>query len=634
VTGSMRSFSSLAFLLLGLPAGLAFAQQAQGFDPRAWSAAIRPLVQQRCAGCHNPQRREGGVDLASLDGPAALRQPALWGRVARVVAARQMPPPGGGQLDPAARSLLARWAAGAADYLDPKDPAFQDPGPAPLRRLTRFEYDRTMEQLLGVPFDSAAEVGLTEAEHPGGFDNLAAGLTLPPALLEKYLAAAEKALARAFERPEGRERLLTARPGDGVTEKDAAREVIGRFLRRAYRRAPRPGETDRLLRLHDLETAAGKDWETALRQALRPALVSPYFLFRVEQPAPAGGPARVADGDLAVRLSYFLWSGPPDEVLTTLADQGKLAEPAVFAQQVRRMLADPRARALTDSFGRQWLELGALEKARPSTEFFPAFNQRLRQTMYDETTTFFDRLRTEDRSVLELLDSDYTYLNADLARHYGIPGVDGRELRRVALRPEHRRGGLLGMGSVLALTSHTFRTSPTLRGRYVLDVLLGTPPPPPPANVNQIEDRKAREARSFREVLAQHAGNPACAGCHKKMDPLGFALDNYDAVGAWRESTPERPLDTTGKLPSGESLKGAEGLKQVLLANRPLFTRNLARRMLSYALGRELLDSDELTLRKAQAALERNGFRFSTLVLTIAESRQFQYRRGAAAGAG
>jgi len=621
-----------AALLAGLcllPAALGAAQQsAPAFDPAAFGPRIRPLVVRHCGGCHNAQRREGGVDLASLEGAAALRRPALWARVARMLEAGRMPPPGVARPAAADRAALLRWTQGAGDYLDARDPVFQDPGPAPLRRLTRYEYDRTLADLLGVPFDSGVEAGLPEAEHGAGFDNLAAGLTLPPALLEKYLTAAEKALDKAFERPEGRERVLVARPGPAVSDREAARRVIAAFLPRAYRRPAREPEIERLLRLYEQVAADGRDWETALRLALRPALVSPHFLFRVEQERPGPGPAvRLSDGELAVRLAYFLWSAPPDAALTALAAQGRLADPTTYQGQVRRMLADPRARALTDSFARQWLELDDWDRARPSTEFFPSFTPRLRRAFYEETLTFFDRLRTEDRSLLDLVDSDYAWLNEDLARHYGIPGVQGREFRRAPLRPEHRRGGLLGMGSVLALTSHTFRTSPTLRGRYVLDVLLGTPPPPPPANVNQIEERRAREARSFRELLGQHAGNPACAGCHRKMDPLGFALDNYDAVGAWREGTPDRPLDTSGRLPTGEVLAGVADLKKVLLANRPLFTRNVAARLLTYALGRELEDLDELTLRKAQTALERNGHRFSALVLTLAESRQFQYRR-------
>jgi hypothetical protein len=337
----------------------------------------------------------------------------------------------------------------------------------------------------------------------------------------------------------------------------------------------------------------------------------------------------VSDAELAVRLSYFLWSTTPDETLASLADAGKLSAPAVLAEQVKRMLASPKARTLTESFGRQWLQLDKLNTARPSTEFFPAFNSKLRRALYDETFTFFDKLREEDRSVLELLDADYTYVNADLARHYGLPAVTGNEVRRVELKPEDHRGGLLGMGSVLALTSHTFRTSPTLRGKYVLEVLLGTPPPPPPPNAaSKLKEERGKEPKSFREQLAQHAGDPSCSGCHRKLDPLGFALDNYDAVGAWRVSTPEKPLDTTGELPTGEKLTGVPELKQVLLRRKDEYVRNLSGQLLSYALGRELQDSDEWTLRQVATDVGKGGYRFSALITEIVKSVPFQYRRG------
>jgi hypothetical protein len=273
--------------------------------------------------------------------------------------------------------------------------------------------------------------------------------------------------------------------------------------------------------------------------------------------------------------------------------------------------------------------LEKLANARPATEFFPAFTAKLRRAMYDETATYFDRLRVEDRSVLELLDSDYTYVNGELARHYGIPGVEGDQLRRVELKPEYHRGGLLGMGSMLALTSHTSRTSPTLRGKYVLEVLLGTPPPPPPPNAAaMLKEERGKEPKSFRELLAQHAGSPSCSGCHQKLDPLGFALENYNAVGAWRESTPEKPLDTSGKLPTGEKLDGAAELKQLLLQRKEQYLRNLTGQLLSYALGRELQDSDEWTIRQVAAGAEKDGYRLSSLISGIVKSVPFQYRRG------
>jgi hypothetical protein len=251
--------------------------------------------------------------------------------------------------------------------------------------------------------------------------------------------------------------------------------------------------------------------------------------------------------------------------------------------------------------------------------------------MHDEATTFFEHLRTEDRPLTDLLDADYTFLNADLAKHYGIGGVDGKAMQRVALKPEHRRGGLLGMGAVLAMTSHTNRTSPTLRGRWVLDVLFGTPPPPPPPDAGQIDDAKKGEAKSFREQLAQHASQPSCLSCHRKMDPLGFALDNYDAVGAWRDRAGDKPLDTSGELPGGERINGAAELKELVKSRRDAFVENLVRRAMTYALARDLDGYDEAAVHEVRARVAREGYRTSALVMGVAQSLPFQYRRAPAA---
>lgn len=617
------------------------AVQAQSLrpDPREFQTRVRPLLAASCLNCHNAARQVGGVDLSSVgEAATAYRQRRLWRRVAAQVEAGTMPPKGSRELSTTDRTALLTWTRSAADYLDPQDPANRDPGPSPLRRLTVTEYNRTVKDLLGLDFDASQEVGLSDAEVPNGYDNLAAALTLSPALLDKYLLSADKILDRVFKDRRTRDALLTPRPENGLSERDAARQLLQRVVRRAYRRPVREIDLERLLRMYDrgmAEVGTGSmpgvtgPFETGVRAALKPVLVSPYFLFRVEANQPTAQPARVSDHELAARLSYFLWATLPDETLSTLADQGRLSAPMVLDDQVRRMLKDPRARTLTESFARQWLQLDKLNSARPSTEFFPAFNGRLRRAMYEETITFFDQLRLEDRSVLELLDADYTYVNADLAKHYGIPGVEGDQIRRVELKPEYHRGGVLGMGSVLAMTSHTFRTSPTLRGKYVLEVLLGTPPPPPPPNAaGMLKEERGKEPKSFREQLAQHAGNPACAGCHRKLDPLGFAMDNFDAVGAWRESTAEKPLNTTGELPTGERFSNSSELKQVVLERKDQYLRNLTGQLLSYSLGRELQDSDDWTLRQVATDTAKGGYRLSTLITGIVKSIPFQYRRG------
>jgi hypothetical protein len=322
----------------------------------------------------------------------------------------------------------------------------------------------------------------------------------------------------------------------------------------------------------------------------------------------------------------------PDRELSGLADHGRLADPATFAAQAARLLADPRAHALVDGFFAAWLQIDHLDRARPQQQYFPMLTAPLRSAMYDETAMFVDQLRAQDRPLLELLDCDYAFVNEDLARLYGLPGVAGGALRRVALKPGDHRGGLLGMASVLTATSHTSRTSPTLRGKWVLEVLFGTPPPPPPPGVNTQIDKAAKNAaapRTFREQLAHHVTDAACAACHRKMDPLGFGLDNFDGIGAWREATAERPLDTSGVLPGGERFAGADELKKVLWGRRERIMRNLVEQFFIYALGRDLIPADEKPLAAACARLAKDGYRFSSLVLAVAESYPFQWRRGA-----
>jgi hypothetical protein len=291
------------------------------------------------------------------------------------------------------------------------------------------------------------------------------------------------------------------------------------------------------------------------------------------------------------------------------------------------MLADDRSKRLTSDFFLRWLEASKVSEARPSTEFFPTFNDQMKRAMRAEVEAFCDNLRAEDRPVLDLLDCDYAFVNADLARLYGIEGVTAKEVQRVALKPENHRGGVLGMGAVLAATSHTNRTSPTKRGKWVLDVIFGNPPPPPPPNAGMFKDenKSKKEPKDFREKLAQHAGDPSCAGCHAKMDPLGFGLDNYNAIGEWRPTSPE--LDTSGTLPGGAKFDGADALKKLVWSRRDVFIRNTIGQMLGYALGRELDYYDEGQITRIKAAADKSGGKFSALVLAIVSSYPFQNRR-------
>lgn len=629
-------------------------------DELRFTTDIRPILQSRCQECHGVSEQSGNIDFSKLAGDqSAAFQRKIWRKALAQVKAGDMPPAGEEPLEPEQKKKLIAWMQRTLDVIDENDPANRDPGPAVARRLTLVEYNNTVRDLLGFEFDAAA-VGITEDAGEGNpFGNLAVALDLPPALLEKYFNAADLILDRFFgtelsstvngriqdQARAAREKLFGLKPNEwrksdyvvsppqGTVPREAAKQLITPVLRRAYRGQATNEDRERLLVLFDKAIAQEKSYGDAIRLMLKGILVSPKFLFRLET-SPAGAKPgeilAVTDQQLAVRLSYFLWSTLPDDELLDLAERKELSQPPVLEQQIRRMLADNKARALTTNFAVPWLQIHKLPVARPSTEFFPEFNSNIRQAMFDETTMFFDMLRQQDRSVLELLGADYTYANEELAKYYGLPEVKGKELQRVGLKPGDHRGGLLGMGSVLAITSHTSRTSPTLRGKWILEVLFGTPPPPPPANVSQIKEerRGKKEVETFREKLAQHAHDKSCAGCHQKMDPLGFALDNFDAVGRWRETVGDLKLDVSGELPTGEKLNGSTDLQKVLLTRKDDFSRNLSSQLLMYALGRELDNFDDCPLQRITAKLQADDYRFSTLVREIVLSYPFQNRRG------
>jgi hypothetical protein len=577
---------------------------------------IRPLLESHCFKCHGPQKKKGGLDFSRWkDGRAALAERRMWKKALVQVEENEMPPEGEKPLPPEARATLIAWIRGASHYVDCAAADAKDPGPPLIRRLNRTEYIATVRDLTGVTADIASEVGMPEEATGTAFDTSANGLVLPPALMEKHFAAAELLLERM-------------KPLKGASP----REIVAAFAHRAYRRPVKDDELDRLMALYDRAAKRGDAPEKALHLPLKAILVSPHFLFRVERDRPGAALYALSGPELATRLSYFLWSTMPDDALLADAEAGKLSDPAALEVQVKRMLAHPKAKALTQNFAAQWLQLKKLDFARPSTEFFPAFTNKLKQSMREEATTFLDKLREEDRSVLDLLDCDYAWLNPELAKFYAIPGVEGKDFRRVDLKPEYHRGGLLGMGAFLALTSHTSRTSPTLRGKWILESIFGTPPPPPPPDAGTIkEQKKGAEPKTFRELLAMHAVQPSCASCHRRIDPLGFALENYDAIGAWRDTLGGKPMDAAATLPSGEKFEGVAGLKEVLLRSRDAFERNLVEQLMAYALGRDIQDSDECAIREVLAASAKDGHRYSALILGIVKSFPFGNRKNSEA---
>ncbi len=423
-----------------------------------------------------------------------------------------------------------------------------------------------------------------------------------------------------------------------IPQREQTREVLTRLLRKAYRRTPTHQEIEQLVQFVESIQADGAKWEEGIQQAIKVILCSPKFLFRLElnNRPQTEEPQPIDEFHLASRLSYFLWSSIPDDELLDLAEQNRLT--ASLEEQIKRMLADPKATELATNFGVQWLQIQRLQTATPDPERFPTFNTKLRADMLKETELFLESIFREDRSILEILDADYTFLNQRLSGHYEIwkdeqgEPIKGNTFRRVALNSENnyfKRGGILTQASILTVTSNPTRTSPVKRGRWVLEQILGTPPPPPPPDVPELEEEhNAITGTTLRERLEQHREDPGCANCHAKMDPIGFAMENYNAIGKFRMKDRELDIDTTGQLPDGTPFENISGLKQILINRKTQFARCLTEKMLTYALGRGLEYYDRPTIERIVTALEANDYRFSILITEIVKSNPFRLRRG------
>jgi mono/diheme cytochrome c family protein len=426
-----------------------------------------------------------------------------------------------------------------------------------------------------------------------------------------------------------RRRIFVCQPAKASDEEGCAERILSALMHRAYRRPVTSVDLQKPMGFYK-ESRKGEDFEAAIETALSAVLVSPQFLFRVEQDPVGVAPNttyRVSDLELASRLSFFLWSSIPDEELLKTAERGKLSEPGMLEQQVRRMLADPRSRNLVSNFAGQWLYLRNLESATPDLRLFPDFDDNLRQAFRQETELFFESVLHEDRNVLDLLKADYTYLNERLAKHYGIPNVYGSRFRRVTLDKDSKRGGLLRQGSILTVTSYANRTSPVIRGKWILENMIGTPPPPPLPNVPALKDNAVSATLSVRERLAEHRASAVCASCHNMMDPVGFSLENFDAVGRWRTLEEGKPIDITGGLPDGSTFEGVSGLEQGLLNRPELFVGTLTEKLLTYALGRGVEQYDGPAVRKIVHDAKSREFRFSSVILGVVNSTPFKMRR-------
>ena len=430
---------------------------------------------------------------------------------------------------------------------------------------------------------------------------------------------------------ESHRRILTATPGSGKTPEQAARDILTPFISRAFRRPARTEEVDSLVRLVDLAMEQGDSFERGIQVAISAVLVSPHFLFRVEVDPEPDEPTKIRplnDYELASRLSYFLWSSMPDDELFSLAERGVLHEDEVLDAQVRRMVQDDKAQALVVNFGGQWLNLRNLEEVTPDPARFGTLDDVLRRDMERETEMFFSTVMREDRSILEFLTGDFTFVNERLARHYGMTGVSGEALQKVALT-DGKRMGLLTHASILTLTSNPTRTSPVKRGKWIMENILGTRPPDPPPSVPGLEEtQKAAPNLSLREQMVLHRKDPVCASCHRQMDQLGFGFENFDVVGRWREKDGKFLVDASGELPSGETFKGPAELVQILAKRKHQFAETLVSKMLIYALGRGLEPYDQRAIDGIVERVEKEDYRFSAVITGIVTSQPFRMRRG------
>ena len=604
----------------------------------------RPVLERYCFSCHGGEEPEAGLDLSKFTTEeAALAEPELWTRAVERLNAFEMPPEGSDQLNDEERDRLRGWIEA---HRKPPEDCNQlatdgtvnfNHGVVMSRRLSRDEYKNTVRDLTGVDL-RPADAFPADGSGGEGFDNVGDTLYMSTVLLERYLAAARQVLEAALPEPGehpkepgraagSRQRVLIAEPTADLPPREAARRVVGSFARRAFRRPVEDAEVERLLGLFDRAQSRGESYVPSVRLALQGVLISPHFLFLVERAPPEGGVYRLGHYELAARLASFLWASAPDEELLRLAEEERLHDDETLRQQVRRMLADQRSRGFAESFATQWLDIGSLGAARiPDPERFPEFDDELARAMRGEAIELVAAVFREDRPLLELIDADYTFVNTRLAAHYGLPPVEGTELERVSL-PDRNRGGVLGLGAVLTATSYPLRTSPVLRGKWVLNELLGTSVPPPQPNAGTLpEDDRQTDGLTLRQRLEQHRTNPECAACHQNMDPLGFGLENYDAIGRWRTEQLDQPIDSSGALPSGEKFATPGELKDVLLARKDQFLRGFARKMLGYGLARGLNQFDMCVIDDAIESLEASEYRSVGLVETIVLSYPFQHR--------
>lgn len=615
------------------------ALQSSGFaqDLKTFSDSDAVLfVKQHCVDCHGTDEPEADLNLEKF-ASADLVADAIeeWKKIADRIDNLQMPPHGTEMPTDESRNSMVHWvrstihSAACGDGVTPGGPM--------LRRLNRNEYANTVRDLLGIHVNAAYALP-DDGAGGEGFDNAAETLFISPIHAEKYLDAARGALSHAFKDPRSRSRIMIVEPSEEQSPERAARVVLQEFLPKAFRRPVSEREIRQYLDLFQSAFGQEGSYVDAVQLALEAVLVSPKFLFLLEEPVESGAQVLVSQYELASRLSYFLWASMPDPELMQLAGNGKLSDEQVVSAQVVRMLKSEinskglrrgaKVREFATNFVEQWLGTRALGREwKPDDSVSKRYDSELEGGMKYEPIFFLEDLLADNRSLLNLIDSDFTYANRRLARHYGIEGEFREQPKRVELSADSHRGGLLGMSAVLAVSSYPHRTSPVLRGKWILSTILGAPPAPPPPDVGELASAENREEpTSLRERLEAHRADATCASCHDAMDPLGFGLENFDVLGQWRVEVGGLKIDASGQLPGGKSFVGPDELKEVLLERKDQFIRNFVSKMLGYALGRGLTNEDACVVHQISENLAQDDYKAQTLIIEIVNSVPFRYK--------
>jgi mono/diheme cytochrome c family protein len=593
---------------------------------KSFKEGVTPFVKTYCAECHGNKRRKGGLDyLEALKNPGASSTSRKWKQALANVKAHDMPPEDADNQPTDEERQRFLDLIGQLKFFSP-----MDPGPFVIRRLTKGEYGNTLHDLFEVDPKVADE--LPDEVFGEGYLN-----SLSPLQSEQYLGIANEVVDQIMPAknagPTSRQkRLFGEALSPGTDHRASARLAAQSLTRRAFRRPASAAELDTLLNVYDLAKRNNLGYFEALRLMLKAVLVSPQFLFitPAEEPMPGERIVPLDDYQLASRLSYLLWATMPDGELSALADSGRLHEPATLKVQVKRLLADERSRALFDGFGAQWLGLKDLESQTFDTAKFPLMTQEMRRAMYDEARLFFDSIVRGNKSVVSFVDSDYTFLNETLAALYGLEKtISGPQMRRVKMT-DTNRGGILGMPGILATTSFPNRTSPVKRGVWVLEQVLGDHVPPAPPNVPTLEkqDKKTVANLTLRERTELHRSNAVCANCHKILDPIGFGLENFDAIGRWREQDDTGgAIDAAGELPGGKRFTSPKELKAIIAARKAEVARNLTEKLLAYALCRQLEGYDEIVVDHLMESITKDGYRIQTLIAEVVMSYPFLNHR-------